>query len=111
MSISYVPEVTLAPDMLCVVNTWVGLAPRLEPSSAVMLLVFPHVSRIIHVSALQSRGRTCLWIALDITRAFSLTKCQCVSASALRRLARPHTHHCCWPHSGSGPMGGQDRLS
>ena len=60
---------SLAPDILCYKTTWAGLAPRLEPSSAVMLLVVPHVSRINHVSALQSRGRTCLLTSLDITRA------------------------------------------
>ena len=71
---------SLAPDILCYKTTWAGLAPRLEPSSAVMLLVVPHVSGIIHVSALQSRGRTCLTV---YHTCLSLTKCHTVSLPRL----------------------------
>ena len=53
---------TLAPDLGGFLCTWAGLAPRMEPSSAEMLLVVPHVSKIIHVSP--SRGRTCLCITV-----------------------------------------------
>ena len=79
---------SLAPDILCYKTTWAGLAPRLEPSSAVMLLVVPHVSRIIHVSAV-----TWPHVPLLLTGYHThvpLTDSSVNVASALRRLARPH---------------------